>query len=62
MRAHGDADAADLRPLALAGTRFALVPLEELGAAIERLLHERAGDVPALSIRPRRAVNRFAFR
>ena len=28
--------------------RLALVPLEELGALVERLLHERAGDVAAL--------------
>ena len=62
VRADRDADAADLRPLALAGPRLALVPLEELGAAVERLLHECAGDMPALSVRARRPVERLAFR
>ena len=31
--------------VALAALRLALVPLEELGALVERLLDERAGDV-----------------
>ena len=41
----GDADAAHLRSLTLAALRLALVPLEQLGAAIERLLDERAGRI-----------------
>ena len=37
-RAHADADAAHLRSDALLALRLALVPTEELGALVERLL------------------------
>src|SRR5213592_1097925 len=57
-----DTDAADLRPVTLTGARLPLVPLEALGAAIERLLHEGARHVRALAVGPRRAVQRLAFR
>ena len=46
----------------LSGQRPALVPFEQLRAAIERLLHERARRMRARAVRPRRAVQRLAFR
>jgi hypothetical protein len=51
MRANRHADAADLRSIPLAGACLAFVPLEELGAAIEGVLHERARDVATLATR-----------
>ena len=53
--ADGDADAAHLRSVALAAPRLPLVPPEQLGALVERLLQERARRVvpraPARSAR-----------
>ena len=46
----GDADAANLDPAALPGRACAFVPVEELGAPVERLLHERARHVPAPAV------------
>ena len=40
-----DADAAHLRSVPLAALRLPLVPLEQSGALVQRLLDERAGDV-----------------
>ena len=42
VRADRDAGAADLRADALAAARLLLVPVEQLGALVERFLHERA--------------------
>ena len=61
VRAHRHTDAANLRPLTLAGACLALVPLEEVGAAIERLLDERARDVRAAPVGARRSIRRLAL-
>src|SRR6185295_11178727 len=61
-RAGRDAVAAHLRALPLAALRLALVPAEQLLAAIERLLDEGAGRVRALAARVRRPELRLAFR
>ena len=62
-RAHRHADAADLRALALPdpGRGFPLVPLEELAAAIERLLDEGARGVCARALRRRGPEHGLAF-
>ena len=60
MRTDSHTDAADFRPLPLAGTRHARVPVEQLDAAVERLFHERAGDVPASTLGIGRAVQGLA--
>ena len=49
MRADGHADAAHLAAAPLTGSGHAFGPAELLRAAIERLLHERAGHVAPLS-------------
>jgi len=59
VRPDRDADTAHLRSLPLAGARLALVPVEQLFAAIEPFLHEGAGDVPALAVRAHRSVERL---
>ena len=56
-RADRDADPARLGAGPLAAARLALVPLEELDAAIDGFAHERAGDVAALPVLARRAPN-----
>ena len=56
VRANRHADAAHLRALTLTRARRSVAPVEERRPAIERVLHERAGDVPALPVRARRAV------
>ena len=61
VRSDRDADAAHLRSVPLAGARRARRPVELLGAAIERLLHERARDVPPSALRIGRAVQRLAL-
>ena len=60
-RAHGHADAAHLRSGALARSRLALLPAEQLGAAVERFLDERAGRVAALALRVGRPELRLAL-
>ena len=50
-RAHRHADAAYLRALTFPARGLPLVPLEEIPAAVERLLHERAGGVRARTLR-----------
>ena len=55
MRPHGDADPAHLGAAALTRAGGARLPVEELGTAIERLLHERAGHVATLPVRRGRA-------
>src|SRR2546428_2206792 len=60
-RARRHAVAANFRPLTLAALRLALVPPEYLRAAIERLLHERARRIRALTARVRRTEFGFSF-
>src|SRR3989442_1071205 len=60
-RARRHAVAANFRPLTLAALRLALVPPEYLRAAIERLLHERARRIRALTARVRGTELRFPF-
>ena len=55
------ADAAHLRAVALAGVHFSLIPLELLGAAVERFLDERAGRILLLAGHER-SERRFALR
>src|SRR5437773_770658 len=54
--------AACLRADALAAAGFPLLPLEQLGALVERLLEERARDVVLLPARIERAERRLSFR
>src|SRR5579862_3547594 len=54
VRADRHADAADLRSVAFAAQDLALVPPEQLGALVERLLDERARDVLPHGFRTRR--------
>src|SRR5262249_5155562 len=61
VRADGDADTTHLRSLTLSGARLPLLPLEQLGAAIDRLLDERAGGVAPAAAGTRRTVERLAF-
>src|SRR5256712_5033797 len=60
-RARRHAVAANFRPLTLAALRLALVPPEYLRAAIERLLHERARRIRALTARVRRTEFGFSL-
>src|SRR4029077_7050143 len=50
-RADRHARAADLRTIPLAAARLLLVPVEQLGAFVERFLHERARDIGLLIAR-----------
>src|ERR1700689_2398647 len=61
IAADGDADATNLGAVALAGAYFSLVPLELLGAAIERFLDKGAGCVLLLAGHERSEWG-FAFR
>ena len=61
-RAHRHADAAHRRAAPLPAALLALGPVEELGALVERLAHERAGDVAALALLAGRAERRLARR
>ena len=62
VRSDRDADAGHLRSVSLAGASRARGPVELLRAAIERVLHERAGDVTPSALRIGRTVERLAFR
>ena len=55
------ANAAHLRAVALAGVHFPFIPLELLGAAVERFLDERARRILLLA-RHERSERGFAFR
>src|SRR5207237_10291531 len=61
VRSDRHTKAAHLGADALPGACFPLVPLEQLDAAVECLLHERARHMSALSVGSRRAVRRLAF-
>src|SRR3989442_8854782 len=62
MLPYCDTDSAHLRPVACAGASLALLPLEQLGATIERLFDERARHVAARAARIRRAVQCLSLR
>src|SRR5205085_3591636 len=49
-RTDRDTHASGFRAVPFAAARLSFVPLEELGSTIDRLLHERAGDVAALAV------------
>src|SRR6185436_13479609 len=60
VRADRHTETANLRSLPLAGPCFALIPVEDFGAAIERVFDESARDVAAF-LAGRSAVERLAF-
>src|SRR5439155_22579602 len=62
VRSHSDSDTPDFRTATLTRLRLALSPLESLGATVERLFHECAGDVGTLAVGSARPDGRPEWR